>query len=54
MDKSTSGEFSQNTLSYNGVAHGLRFTGRHSNITLNHMEGDQIINKKNQKIQKII
>ena len=39
MDKSTSGEFSQNTLSYNGVAHGLRYTGRHSNFTLNHMEG---------------
>ena len=35
MDKATSGEFSQNTLSYNGVAHGLRYTGRHSNFTLN-------------------
>ena len=39
MDHASSGEFSQNTLSYNGVAHGLRYTGRNSNITLNHMEG---------------
>ena len=39
MDHANSGEFSQNTLSYNGVAHGLRYTGRHSNLTLNHMEG---------------
>ena len=39
MDKANSGEFSQNTLYYNGPAHGLRYTGRNSNITLNHMEG---------------
>jgi len=38
MDHASAGEFSQNTLSYNGVAHGLRYTGRQSNITLNHME----------------
>ena len=39
MDKSQSGDFSQNTLFYNGVAHGLRYTGRNSIITLNHMQG---------------
>ena len=39
MDKSNRGEFSQNTLNYNGPAHGLRYTGRNSNITLNHMVG---------------
>ena len=39
MAKDTAGEFSQNSLYYNGVAHGLRYTGRGSNITLNHMEG---------------
>ena len=39
MDKTQSGEFSQNTLFYNGVAHGLRYTGRNSIITLNHMQG---------------
>ena len=39
MDKANSGEFSQNTLYYNGPAHGLRYTGRNSNVTLNHMEG---------------
>ena len=40
MDKG-SGEsvFSQNTLYYNGVAHGLRYTGRGSDFTLNHIEG---------------
>ena len=39
LDKTQSGEFSQNTLFYNGVAHGLRYTGRNSIITLNHMQG---------------
>ena len=39
MDKSSRGEFSQNTLYYNGPACGLRYTGRNSNITLNHMQG---------------
>ena len=33
------GEFSQNTMYYNGVAHGLRAYGISSNITLNHMVG---------------
>ena len=39
MAKENDGEFSQNTMYYNGVAHGLRYTGRRSNITLNHIEG---------------
>ena len=40
MDKASGGsEFSQNTLYYNGPAHGLRYTGRGSNITLNYMTG---------------
>ena len=40
MDRHTDyGEFSQNTLSYNGISPGLRYTGRGSNITMNHMEG---------------
>ena len=41
FDKSQNrpGEFSQNTMYYNGVAHGLRLYGIHSNITLNHVEG---------------
>jgi hypothetical protein len=38
MDHASDGTFSQNTLSYNGVAHGLRYTGRGSHITMNHME----------------
>ena len=33
------GEFSHNTLYYNGIAPGLRYTGRKANITHNHMEG---------------
>ena len=33
------GEFSHNTLYYNGIAPGLRYTGRNANITLNHIEG---------------
>ena len=33
------GEFSQNTLSFNGIAPGLRYTGRDRNITMNYMEG---------------
>ena len=32
-------EFSQNSLYYNGVSHGLRLYGMHSNITLNHVVG---------------
>lgn len=32
-------EFSQNTMYYNGVAHGIRLYGIYSNITLNHIVG---------------
>ena len=33
------GEISQNTLSFNGVNVGLRYTGRNQSITMNYMEG---------------
>ena len=39
MAHDNNGEFSQNTLYYNGPAHGLRYTGRGTNVTLNRMEG---------------
>ena len=37
--KGNYGEFSQNTLSFNGIAPGLRYGGMYRNITLNYMEG---------------
>ena len=37
--KGNPAEFSQNTMYYNGVAHGLRLYGIHSNITMNHVQG---------------
>lgn len=39
MDKSTGGEFSQNTLWYNGNAHGLRYTGRNGVMKFNYAAG---------------
>ena len=39
MDKAKHGEFSQNSLIFNGVAHGLRYTGRGSVIHDNYFEG---------------
>ena len=37
--KGSPGEFSQNSMYYNGVAHGFRAYGIYSNITLNHIIG---------------
>merc|ERR1719357_85680 len=39
MSSSTRGVFSDNTLKYNGAAHGMRYTGRGSNITNNFFVG---------------
>ena len=39
MDKSKYGEVSQNSFLFNGVAHGLRYTGRRSTISDNYFVG---------------
>lgn len=39
MDKSNDGEFSQNTLRFNGNAHGLRYTGRNGIMKFNYATG---------------
>ena len=39
MDKSNGGEFSYNTLWYNGNAHGLRYTGRNGVMKYNFAAG---------------
>merc|ERR1711892_1274929 len=39
MSSAAQGEFSHNTLWYNGAAHGMRYTGRHSIMDNNYMVG---------------
>jgi len=39
VSKTVSGKFSYNSLFYNGAAHGLRYTGRGDEISMNHIEG---------------